>query len=420
MKKILIAKLNFLARLIIRRFKPQIVGITGSVGKTSTKEAIYCVLKHHFDVRANTGSYNNEFGLPLTILGASAPGKNLFKWIGLLFKALLILLGNKYPKILILEMGADRSGDIQKLLAVTGGLQVAVITDIGVSHLQNYPNQKSLTREKLSILKGLNPDGVAVVNLDNEHLAEAWSGIKQNKFGYGFNQADIQATDFQVIKNQDSFGINFKVHHKGNVVPFFIPNCLGQPTTYSALAACGVALAFKLNLVNVSDALREFEAPAGRLRYMPGVKHTFIIDDTYNAAPTSTLAALTVLTQIAPTRKLAAIGDMAELGTETEAGHKQVAHKIVELGLDSVFLVGQKGKIIFEELNAVKFPGESFWFADSDQAKMPVQNHLQPGDTILVKGSQAVRMEKIVLEIMADPLNAPNLLVRQSAKWQKM
>jgi UDP-N-acetylmuramoyl-tripeptide--D-alanyl-D-alanine ligase len=192
-----------------------------------------------------------------------------------------------------------------------------------------------------------------------------------------------------------------------------------MPAVYAALAASGVGMALGLNLVNVSEALRSYQAPPGRLRPLKGIKRTWIIDDTYNAAPTSTLAALDVLEQLSIGRKVAALGDMAELGVKSEAAHRQIAVRIQELGTQLVFLVGGKTKAIQDELAKRRFAGTVYWFGTSDEARMTVQNKIMEGDTILVKGSQAVRMEKIVKEIMADPMNSETLLVRQTPAWLK-
>lgn len=420
MKSLLVIILNSLARMILGRYKPRIIGITGSVGKTSTKEAVHSVLKNHFLTRASASSYNNEFGLPLTIIGSSSPGKNLFLWLVTFIKAFGVLISGKYPQILILEMGADRTGDIKKLLEVTGKINTVVITDIGISHLENYSNPQALVNEKLSILKGLSSNGMAVLNTDNQTIHDSLGRIKQNQIHYGFGpEAELKASDFQFIKSNGEYGMNFKVHYKGTVVPFFMPNTLGSPSVYAALAACGVAINLGLNLVNASEGLRSFEGPPGRLRMIYGVKRTWIIDDTYNSAPASTIAGLTVLNQVASARKVVVLGDMAELGEKNEEGHKQVAVKIQEIGADLVFLVGQKSKIIQQELLDRRFSGVVQWFATADDARMTVQNKIMEGDTILIKGSQSMRMEKVVKEIMADPMSAEKLLVRQSGKWLK-
>ena len=148
-----------------------------------------------------------------------------------------------------------------------------------------------------------------------------------------------------------------------------------------------------------------------------GIKNTLILDDTYNAAPASTNAALEVLNLITSGRRIVALGSMTELGGKTEAGHREVAARIGEIQPAVIFLVGEETKYIRDELNKRKFGGNMFWYATSDEARLPIQNTISERDTILVKGSQAVRMEKIVKEIMAEPMRADELLVRQSEKW---
>jgi UDP-N-acetylmuramoyl-tripeptide--D-alanyl-D-alanine ligase len=420
MKTIFIWYLNLLARLTLRRFKPQIVGITGSVGKTSTKEAIFCVLKHHIQTRANKSSYNNEFGLPLTILGLDTPGRNPLGWMVVFIKAIFVFMGSDFPNVLILEMGADRAGDIKKLLAVVGQLDVAVLTDIGISHLENYSNIQALVNEKLSIFSGLKKDGLAILNGDNEKIRASLSLIKQARITYGFDEgSDIQAIEFQFLHKDGSSGTNYKIRHKGTVVPFYLPESFGKPNVYAGLAAAATGLFFGLNLVNASEALKNYRGPAGRLKLLYGIKRTWIIDDTYNAAPASTMAALEVLNLISKGRKVVAVGDMAELGPESEVLHRQVGVRIQEIGASLVFAVGSKAKVIEDELLKRKFSGRVLWFEDSDKARMTVQNLLVEGDTLLVKGSQSVRMEKIVKEVMADPMSADKLLVRQSQTWLK-
>ncbi|MBI4363311.1 MAG: hypothetical protein HY545_00480, partial [Candidatus Doudnabacteria bacterium] len=159
--------------------------------------------------------------------------------------------------------------------------------------------------------------------------------------------------------------------------------------------------------------------PLGRLRIISGIKNTTIIDDTYNAAPDSTIAALDALQSVGKQRKLLALGHMTELGKGEKEGIKKVAAKIMEIGLSTVFLVGSQAEQLSEQLAIRKFPGKVFKFITADAARIPVQNELTPTDTILVKGSQAARMEKIVKEIMAEPLKAEQLLVRQSKDWLK-
>ncbi len=411
------AILRILAKLTLARYKPRVVAITGSVGKTSTKEAIAAVLKSRYSIRATTGNYNNEIGLPLTIIGEESAGKNPLGWIWIFIKSVLKLLGSHYPQVLILELGTDHPGDINYLTGVIGDIDAAVITDIGISHLEFFSSRESLAKEKISLIKKLRSNAAAILNFDNPKVLEGKNLTKAEVIGYGFSDAHVKATDFNLIRSGNQWGSNFKVHYRGTVVPFFLPQALGAPAVYAALAAIAVGIRFNLNLVQASEALQIFSPPPGRLRLLDGIKHTTIIDDTYNAAPASTIAAIQVLTQISFGRKLAAIGSMAELGKQTETGHREVAAKIVESHIDLVFLVGENAKIIGDELNKRQFAGRAWWFETSDQACIPIQDALLEGDTILIKGSQSARMEKIVKEIMADPMRAESLLVRQSEKW---
>lgn len=419
MKTIFANILAVLTRLTLWKFKPVIIGVTGSVGKTSTKEAIAAVLKPRYSVRASGGNYNNEFGLPFTVLGQSFPGRNPFGWIWLMVKCLFILVGGKYPHVLVLEMGSDKPGDIAYLLRLTGPLDYAVVTDIGMSHMMNYPNREALAKEKLTLTKGIKGNGVAVLNLDNDAIASYVKNKKpDNAVTYGLDQeSDVAASELQIYNKDNVFGMNFKIKHKGTIVPVLLPDALGRSNVYAGLAAAAVGLRMGLNLVEVSEALGFFRPPAGRLRLIDGIKHTKIIDDSYNAAPASTNLALEVLTQVAHGRKVAALGGMAELGSENDSGHRAVAEKIQEVGVDAVFLVGENAKIIKDELERRHFSGTVKWFDNSDNARIPVQNELREGDTILIKGSQSARMEKVVKEVMADPMLAEKLLVRQSEYW---
>jgi len=412
--------LKVLARLTLARYAPRVIAITGSVGKTSTKEAVAKVLGSKYSVRATAGNYNNELGLPLTILNEETGGRNGVLWLIVFIKSIFKLIFVNYPEVLVLELGTDRPGDIAYLVNLIGKVDIAILTDIGISHLEFFNPPQDLAKEKLSLIKKLPRTGAAILNFDNPLVLEGKNSTKAEVIGYGFNpQANILISDLHVIDQHDLVGANFKIHHKGTVVPFFLPNALGKPAVYAAAAAAASGLQLNVNLVAASEALKAYSQPPGRLRLISGIKQTRIIDDTYNAAPDSTIAALEALSSIAHSRKLAAIGDMAELGPKSEAGHREIAAKIMENQVDIVFLVGPKTKATADELSKRQFMGKVYSFENSEEAKLPIQNELIEGDTILVKGSQSMRMEKIVLEIMADPEHARALLVRQTAKWIK-
>ncbi|KKT71646.1 MAG: UDP-N-acetylmuramoyl-tripeptide-D-alanyl-D-alanine ligase MurF [Candidatus Moranbacteria bacterium GW2011_GWF1_44_4] len=174
-----------------------------------------------------------------------------------------------------------------------------------------------------------------------------------------------------------------------------------------------------MNLLEIADALKNFQSPAGRLNIIDGIKNTIIIEDSYNAAPQSTLAALEVLGKIKARRRLAALGNMLELGAETESGHREVGRKVAETA-DMLFAGGEKAKFIADEAEKAGLDKKRiFCYNDSIEAKIPIQNMLQEGDIILIKGSQGARMELISEEIMRFPEQSEKLLPRQTSEWKK-
>jgi len=432
-KKIYLEKiLKYFATKALRKYKPRIVGVTGSVGKTSTKEAIYTVLASKFRVRKNEKNYNNEIGLPLSVLGLESGGGSLLQWGIVLIRALgVIYLGRKknYPEVLVLEMGADRPGDIKYLVDFLKS-EVGVVTAVGISHLEFFKDKKQITREKSALVKYLNKEGLAVLNYDDEEVRAMAKDIQVEKIFYGFSEsADVRASDifFGYEKSKDHYGgdvskikgISFKLSYDGATVPVRLMRSVGRPQIYAVLAATAVGIHFEMNLLEVSESLKNFQSPAGRLNIIEGIKNTMIIEDSYNAAPQSTLAALEVLEKIQARRKLAALGNMLELGEETESGHREVGRKVAKVA-QVLFVVGDKARFIADEAEKSGLDKSNIFCYDSaDEAKIPIQNKLQEGDVILIKGSQGARMELISEEIMRHPEQAEKLLPRQTEEWKK-
>lgn len=420
---ILIKCLRRMAFGVWQKYQPQIIGITGSVGKTSTKEAIAWVLKEKFSLRQNDKNYNNEIGLPLTIIGAKSGGKSLWGWFKVFAYWLrVIIFPVKYPKILILEMGADRPGDIQYLSSLVK-CQIGIVTEVAQSHIEFFGSLENIAQEKGELLKSLDEEGLAILNADNPLVLAMAQNLKSAVVTFGFSEkADLRATDvtFNYSEKEEIQGLSFKLNFRGTSIPVRLNNVLAKHQIYSALIAAAVAEKLEMNLVEISSRLADFSPPPGRLNLIAGIKKTYLIDDTYNASPDSVLAALEVLQEIKAGRKIAVLGDMLELGAETERSHRQIGRKLFEIRADLVFFFGTRMKFAAEELRKRAFnPGNIFLFENHQELGRKLQEKMREGDLVLIKGSQAMRMEKVVEEIMADPQVADKLLCRQNQEWKE-
>ncbi len=429
MKKFLQLKLKILTKIILSKYKPKVVGVTGSVGKTTTKEAIYTVLSSKFRVRRSIKNYNNEIGVPLSVIDMEMPGRSLWAWAGVFAKAckLIIIRDKNFPEILILEMGVDRPGDMEYLVDMVN-CDVGVVTSVGPSHLEYFQTVEKIKKEKGILIKHLKKGGYAVLNNDDP-LVKSMSDMSTSRLiTYGFQEeSSIRAQNliFNFEENgdlDDLSGINFKLNYDGSVVPVRLPRAIGYPAIYSSLAAASVGVAFGMNLVDISSALSNFYLPPGRMNVIKGIKHTLIIDDTYNASPQSSISALGFIERIKvgqDKKKWAVFGDMLELGNYTEQGHREVGKALVKNGFNKLVTVGERAWSVGEGAKEQGMSKENiFHFSDNQEAGKFIQRRLEPGDLVFIKGSQGARMEKVAKELMADPVNAENLLVRQEKEWQ--
>jgi len=428
-KKILIFILKILAQATLWRYKPLVIGVTGSTSKTSTKEVIYLVLKDKFNVRRNIKNYNNEIGVPLTILGQVSGGRSLWQWLQIFLVGFFeIFYAKDYPRILILEMGADKIGDISYL---TGFIKchVGVITAIGEIpvHIEFFQSVDQVAREKSNLIRNIDRGGWAVLNYDDERVRAMMKKTSAQIFTYGFSeQADLRALNFeQHLEDLSEAGMAFKVDYQGSNVPIRLKNICAKHQVYSILAGIAVGLIFKMNLVQISEALKDYKPLIGRLNLLRGIKNTWIIDDTYNSSPSSSLGALDFMAEISnsrqdgePGRKIAALGDMLELGAFTEQAHRQIGARAAQV-VDILLAVGERSIFMADEAKKNGLAGDRvFYFASSEDAGRELHNLIREGDVILIKGSQSIRMEKIVKEIMAEPEKAKELLVRQEDSWE--
>jgi UDP-N-acetylmuramoyl-tripeptide--D-alanyl-D-alanine ligase len=424
LRKILEYKLRFLARLVLKKYQPKVVAVTGSVGKTSTREAIACVLGTRFRVRQNRKNYNNEIGLPLTILNVDSPGKSLLGWFVVVLKSwqLILFKDKNFPEILVLEMGIDHPGDMEYLTSIARP-DLAVITNIGQAHLEYFETEDNIAREKGVLVKNLQPKGLAILNYDDVRVRKMAKLTKARFLTYGLTEvADVKALEvissFEKNKTRESLaGLAYKLKYHGSFVPVHLPSVIGTQSVYASLAAATVGVEFGLNLVEISQALETYKSPKGRMRLVAGLNDTIIIDDTYNASPQSTLVAIEVVGQIKlaeGARRWAVLGDMLELGSFTSNGHQAVGRAVAKNNFDFLVAVGERSLLTMAAAKDSGFAVDNiFHFMTSIEALDFLKDRLKTGDVTLVKGSQGVRMERVVRAIMAEPTEAPSLLVRQ-------
>lgn len=388
--------------MYLKKYNPKIIAITGSNGKTSAKEAVFAVLKNKYKVRKSEKNYNTEIGVPLSVFGVEAP-RSKFGWSIALLKSIKeTYFAKNIPEILILEMGADKPGDIKYL---TGFIKpdIAIVTAIGdfPVHVAAYGGPKAVAEEKSQLVKVLETNGVAILNFDDKAVLDMQEKTRGHIFTFGLeNGADIKAIEMQ--NNFGDFsGISFKMEFDGKVVPAKIENVYGKPAVYAALAAIAVGEVMNMNLIEIADALKEYKTPKGRLNLIKGINGSYILDDTYNASPLSVMSALEVLKDLPAKRKIAALGDMKELGKYSEEAHIVIGKETAKIA-DYIFTVGDQAEFIAQGALANGFKKENiFKFKKSSEAGKALRDMTIEGDLILAKGSRSMKMELIVEEIKA-------------------
>jgi UDP-N-acetylmuramoyl-tripeptide--D-alanyl-D-alanine ligase len=412
--------LQLMAVAVLRRHKPKIVAITGSVGKTSTKAAVFTVLSSKFNVRENQKNYNNEIGIPLTVIGAESGGKNIFKWLWIFSKWLFVIIWPKYPEILVLELGVDRPGDMKYFMSFIKPM-IGIVTNVSLSHIEFFKTVENIAKEKRVLIEAVIQDGFAILNADDEHVSKMSQNTSAEVLTYGqAEEAQVNASNLVYNYDEDKpEGISFKLNYDGNNIPIRLKNILAAHYVYAALIGAAAGIIFKINLVDIASALESFRSPQGRMNLLAGIRGSHIIDDTYNASPVSTVAALSVLEQLKSERKIAVLGDMLELGDQSREGHLEVVKKVFSAEVDIFIAVGRRMNEVVGELISLGFSSTNiFQFDDPKEAGEKIAQLIKAGDFILVKGSQGMRMEKVVERILENQDDRKNLLCRQSTEWQ--
>jgi UDP-N-acetylmuramoyl-tripeptide--D-alanyl-D-alanine ligase len=353
------------------RPKVKVVGVTGSVGKTTTKELIAAVLATRYSTLKSEGNLNSEVGLPL----------------------MLLELTQRHRRA-VLEMGMWAPGEIA-LLCEIAQPDVGVVTNVGPSHLERMGSMEAIAKEKGDLPAALSEDGVAVLNADDPIVAAMADRTRAHVITYGVSKrADVRA---EKVQSHGLAGVRFELVHGDNREPVHL-RLPGRALVPNALAAAATALVDEMELDEIAVALSESRIDT-RVAAHPGVRGALIIDDTYNASPASMHAALDLLSEVRG-RKFAVLGDMRELGDAETEGHRDVGRHAAEVA-DAIYAVGELGREIGEAARAAGH-GDVRIVADKSEIAATLAPELQDGDVVLLKASRALELETLVDELRGD------------------
>ena len=373
--------LQALATFWRNRFNPRVIGITGSVGKSTTKELVAAVLATRFQTLKNEGNLNNEIGLPLTLLNLTAAHRRV-----------------------VLEMGMYDVGEIA-LLCHIARPQVGVVTNVGPTHLERLGTLERIVQAKTELVQALPPmsasgeaGGVAILNHDDPLVMSMASHTTAQVLTYGLSpEADLWADD---VVSMGLEGVRFVLHYQGEATHLKIP-LLGQHSVHTALRAALVGLVEGLDWEDIVNGLQALPKAAQlRLVAISGPKDSILLDDTYNASPASTIAALNLLDDLTGARKIAVLGDMLELGNYEEEGHRKVGCRAADV-VDLLIVVGSPARFIAAEARACGLePACVLEMPDKEAIIAHLASILASDDIVLIKGSNAQRLDKIVSALM--------------------
>lgn len=364
--------LTDLSKWYLSTFDLKKVAVTGSMGKTSTKDMIYEVLNKKYKAAKTVGNFNNHIGLPLTILSLE-----------------------EGTEVCVFEMGMDRLGEIHHLADIVRP-DVAVITNVGHTHLEHLKTRENILRAKLEVTDFLERDNTLIVNMTGDLLTKEGATGDYNLLTVGFDGR----SDYIInsIEDKDEEGLSFHIEREGRTLPVKLP-VSGRHNAINASLALAAGEVLGVSLEDGISALSKVVLTDKRLKILihNGIK---IIDDTYNASPESMMNALDVLNSRQCLRKIAVLADMFELGTESERLHKEIGEYIGELNVDLVVTIGELSYNINLGAKDALEPSNNLHFNDKEEFLQVLPGFLNPGDCILVKGSRGMEMDKVVSQIL--------------------
>jgi UDP-N-acetylmuramoyl-tripeptide--D-alanyl-D-alanine ligase len=354
-----------------KRFGGVVVGVAGSNGKTTVKEMTASILAQRGACLATRGNYNNHIGVPLTLLRLSAEHRSA-----------------------VIEIGANRPGEVAELVRIAQP-DVGLITNAGAEHLEGFGNLDGVARAEGEMVAGLDADDVAVINADDDY-AQLWRGMTRARVvTFGVDQAaDFSARDVRSELTDTGFCTTFTLHSTQGTRPVRL-NVGGRHNLRNALAAAAAAVAAGASLDDVVAGLAAMQPVAGRLQPGRTAQGARLIDDSYNANPSSMRAGIDVLVAM-PGRPWMVMGDMGELGEHARDSHIQIGRYARERGVQRLFATGPLSTLAVEVFGA-----GAEWFADTESLSRAVSAALTPDVTLLVKGSRSNRLERVVASLGA-------------------
>ncbi|HEX8991256.1 MAG TPA: UDP-N-acetylmuramoyl-tripeptide--D-alanyl-D-alanine ligase [Anaerolineales bacterium] len=368
-----LAALQRIARFWRRQLRLRVIGITGSVGKSTTKEVVAQVLSQRFHTLRNPGNLNNEIGLPLTILR----------------------LGPGYEKA-VLEMGFYVPGEIAFLCDIALP-QVGVVTNVGTVHAERAGSQEAIARGKAELVQNLPPapEGTAILNFDDPYVRRMEEKTKARVLFYGLStEAHLWADQ---VEGLGLDGIRFRLHYEGETMHIHLP-MIGRHSVETALRAAAVGLVEGLDWQDILEGLGQGRTQL-RLVAVRSESGALILDDTYNASPESMLASLNLLGEIEAQRRIAVLGDMLELGPYERQGHEMVGLRAAQVA-DMLVTLGPRAHLIAQAARRAGMKASSVVeFEDSRDAIQWLQQNLTEQDTALIKGSHGLRMDRIIAAV---------------------
>lgn len=418
--------LQLVSQAILWRHKPIVVAITGSVGKTTTKDIVAHGLESVADVRKSQKNFNTDFGVPLAIIEAENPMGKVSAWIEVILKGLAVLIKSDYPKLLVLEVGTRFPGDIPRL-AKWIKPDVSIITHIPEVpvHIEFFESRNHIVDEKSALAKYTKKTGTIILNRDSQYVWDIAQNSKHPVVSIGFSkEADISASNIKRIILGGEYGMEFNVTYKNKIIPVIVPGFVADHQIYGVLFALATAEILGYDMEQVALSMQNLPISVGRLNPLVGVNNTLILDDSYNASPTAMQAALETLNVIKPTngsngKKIAVLGDMLDLGKMTMDVHFEIG-LMLKNNTDYAFLIGPRMEYAYQSALQSKYPKTKIFHFEKPLDALPdLLKIMKMGDIVLVKGSQGMRMERVVAELIEDKANIKNLIARQDEEWVK-